>query len=116
MDILIIIGVLWMLVVAFFVFGNKNKMMELVIKQKNKSVYRESDVDRDNIIDRGGMKIKFEFDRDNEVNPEELYHFIEDVEAVIEKNRKKKPNDTDEKPEPEEQLKMNNYIKINQLK
>ncbi|PKP45969.1 MAG: hypothetical protein CVT95_07845 [Bacteroidetes bacterium HGW-Bacteroidetes-12] len=131
MDILLLVGILWMLVVALFVFGKKSHLMEFVIKRKNKSVFRESEADRNNIIDRGDIKVKLEFDRDNEINPEELYHFIEDIEAVIERNRKKQFTERlDKKKEnekdvllikesdalKEEETELNKYIKINQLK
>lgn len=132
LNLYIIIGIIWMLIVAFFVFGFNKNIVELVIKKKQSSVFREPQlIDKNNIIDRGDIRVKLEFDRDNEINPEELYHFIEDIEAVIERNRKIKDTRLQEKKEPivnkvldttkledsnETKEEENNYLNINQLK
>lgn len=128
MDIYIVIGVIWLVLVAFFVFYKNGTIGQLIIKKKPKSPFRETDIDKNNIIDRGNVRVRLEFDRDNEINPEDLFHFVEDIEAVIERNRKGNKKGLEEKKDiadkatvqkaettnnEEEQL---NYLNINQLK
>lgn len=116
---------MWLVLTAYFVFVKKGKIGQLIIKKKPKSPFREVDVDKNNIIDKGNVIVKLEFDRYNEINPEDLFHFVEDIEAVIERNRKGNKKRQEEKnPLTDVSVeKINNdeeisskYLNINQLK